>query len=604
MSELRLDPVLSDGMVIQRDTENLFRGFAPAGAEVSIAAGGKTLSCRADENGRFACTVPPLEACCEPFTVTVTCGSETAEVKDVLVGDVFHITGQSNMELPIIRTFDPFSDVFRKPDSPMIREFRAPIEPCFDPGAELDMFSGGHWIRSDSEEALMMSAAGYFFARTLYEDIRIPIGLVNTSAGGSPIEGRLPYSVLREYPEYDAFLDEATVPGYIENTAKTDAEREGALYRLIEDSDKDRDTVLSGGSPEGETVSFPLFLPDFAGRLWFYKDITLPDNFPTDDVMLILGTMTDRDVAYINGVQVGETGYMYPPRNYRVPAGVLRPGKNRIAFLLDIRYGAGGVTEGKRWCLKSGSHILDLTDGWTMCRSVVTEKIKPSAFFPGLPLAVYGRSTAPVYNLRFKAMLIYQGESNGYNAESYVKMYTRFVEYSRQRFGYDIPVISVQLPEFGFVNDDSWSLVREAQLECCKIPGTAMAVAIGLGEWNDLHPLNEWEVGRRLAVCTKALVYDKKDFEPVTCTSAEYGDGEATLTFSASVMPDETGEGFEAVYPSGAEKVRATGESGGIKLTLPGGKPEQLRYAWAPAPTPHLFDESGLPVSPFRVKFK
>lgn len=602
MTKFTLDPIFSDGLVLQRDTENCICGSAAAGERITLAFNGGEYGAEADEKGRFRLALPGQPASAEPCELVFSCGGETAVIKDVLFGDVFHITGQSNMELPICRTFDPFSDIFRKPDCPMIREFRAPIENCFDPDTELEAFDGGSWTRSDSDGAMFMSAAGYFFAKTLYDDIKVPIGLVNTSAGGSAIEGRLPCKILREYGDYDEFLDKATAPGYIERTTEEDMTREGAHYRELEAGDKLREPILAGESPEGEKVSFPVEVKDFAGRIWFYKDFELPEGFPAEGAMLLLGTMTDRDVAYINGVQVGETGYMYPPRFYHIPDGLLKSGKNRVSFLLDIRYGQGGVTVGKRWCIKSGNSYIDLTGGWTMCRAVKTEKIIPGTFFQGLPLSVYGRTTAPAYGLKFKAMLIYQGETNGYNADKYERMFTRFVEYYRMRCGYDIPVIATQLPEFGFVDDGSWARLRDAQLACCKIPNTAMAVTIGIGEWNDLHPVNKWEVGRRLALCTKALAYDKQGYEPVRCTGVRYLDGGAELSFSEPVTLKGDGY-FEAVYGGEVRKVNARQKGEGVFLSLPDGRPEEIRYAYFDCPKdPELFDSKDLPVSPFRTK--
>ena len=595
-----LDPVYSDGMVLQRDVENMIRGRADAGAEVTLTACGGSYSAAADEKGRFEIALPAQPACQEPCEFTLSCGGEARTIRDILFGDVFHITGQSNMELPIRRTYDPFSDVFRKPDCPMIREFRAPVDNCFDPELELDSFTGGCWTRSDSEAALDMSAAGYFFAKTLYDDIKIPIGLVNTSAGGAPIEGRLPCRILREYGDYDEFLDKANQPDYIEKTMAEDMAREGAYFADIEQRDKLGAKILAGESPEGKKVSFPVDISDAPGRVWFYNDIDLPEDFPEQGAMLLLGTMTDRDVAYINGKRVGETGYMYPPRFYQIPEGTLACGRNRIAVLLDVRGRFGGVTRGKRWCLKSGDKIVDLTSGWTMCRAVDAECLVPATFFQGLPLAVYGKTTAPAYGLKFKAMLIYQAESNGYNADKYAALFTRFVEYYRERCGYDIPVISTQLPEFG-VPDDSWARLREAQLECCKIPGTAMAVTIGLGESNDLHPINKWDVGKRLAIATKALVYDKKGYEPVTCKSAVYEQGGVMLRFTESVALGEDEGYFETVTGGEVRTVKPAARDGGLFIPADK-KPDMIRYAWRSDPEkPCLFDGRGLPVSPFRI---
>jgi len=605
----KTDDIFSKDMILQRDVDNNISGDADSGSEVSVklTKGSKVLfegSVSADSDNRWKVTLPAVEGSCDPCELTVTCGAESKVIDGILFGDVYHITGQSNMELPICRTFSPFEE-FRTPDCAYVREYRVPIVNCFDPDVEDKVFVGGSWVRSDAPEAMMMSGAGYFFAKEIFESYGIPVGLVNTSAGGAPIEGRLPYSFLKEYGDYDEFLAKVTAPNYIENTVKEDMERDGAYFRMLAEKDKIGDGILKGEYPEGTDTSFPWSVKDFAGRYWFWTEINVPEDFPLSGAMLILGTMTDSDVAYINGEKVGETGYMYPPRYYNVADGILRHGTNRIAFKLDIFGGFGCVTEGKRWCLKNGEHIIDLTDGWKAAVAVTADKKQPGVFFQGLPLAVYGKTTAPAYYLNFKGMLIYQAESNGVNAKKYADLFSKWVAYYRKRCGYNIPVIATQLPEFGTFEDGSWAELRRQQLNCCDVPNTSMAVTIGTGEYNDLHPINKWDVGKRLALCAKALIYENGDAYPVHCVSSEIRDGKLILNFSHPVklVFDEADSYFEAVIGDKKEKLKAKQYSNGIALEIGASKPEAVLYAWRTSPTkPQLFDKDGLPVSPFEYK--
>ncbi|MBR4554027.1 MAG: sialate O-acetylesterase [Ruminococcus sp.] len=610
---LHTDADIASGMVLQRDTENSLTGCTEPGAEVcaKLTGNGKetvSVSTSADSRGRFSISLPPVPGSTEAYEIEISSGDEQLTLTDVLFGDVFHITGQSNMELPIHRIYDPFdsskpfSGKKRLPDCPYIREFRAPILCCFGAGTEYDHWEQGKWFASNDPQAADMSAVGYFFASELFDRFGIPIGLVNTSAGGAPIEAFLPAEELEALGGYEDFLSKVTVPGWMEDTAREDEKRCGEYYTELDRKDTLADRILAGDLPEGERCDLPFRKTDFSGRLWLWKEFDLPDDFDTDGAMLILGTLTDSDRAYINGIQTGETGYMYPPRYYPIEKGVLRCGRNLLAVRLDIYGGQGGFTEGKRWCIKSGDRIIDLSGDWRCAEAARADSLVQGTFFQGLPLSLYAVSV-PAYRKKFRGLVIYQGESNCHNAHRYKKLFTRFISFYRERYGCELPVIFTQLPEFAFMNDDSWAVLRQVQLECTGLPGTAMAVTIGTGEWNDLHPINKWDVGRRLAFCAGKLIYGQTDAAPVRCISAVYKDGIITLTFSEGVtLTGECEDYFEAVFPHGTEAVKAESCEGGIVLRLPAGKPEAIRYAWRTSPDkPRLFDKEGLPVSPFRI---
>ena len=609
---LYTDADIASKMVLQRDTEVPITGGAAPGETVTVRVirNGKTLAegeSKAGEDGRFTVMLPPVSGSREPCEAVVCAGGESLTLTDVLYGDVFHITGQSNMELPIFRVFDPldpskpFSGEKRTPDNPYIREFRAPITPCFDPAAEEEYWTSGCWLTSEHPRAAEMSAVGYFFAEELFSRLRVPIGLINTSAGGAPIEGFLPYEELRRLRCCDEFLDFASVPGWMERTAEEDNRRCGEYYAMLDREDRLGERVLAGNYPDGEAVSLPFWINGFSGRIWLWTEFDLPEDFDCGDAMLILGTLTDSDFTYINGEKAGETGYMYPPRYY--PAGkTLRPGRNRLAVRLDIFGGQGGFTYGKRWCIKSGDSILDLSENWHYAKAVNAGPLKPATFFQGLPLALYS-VTAPVYRRKFKAMVIYQGESNCHNAERYRELFTRFIGYYRERVGREIPVIFTQLPEFG-MNDDSWAVLRQAQLDCTLLPQTAMAVTIGTGEVNDLHPINKWDVGRRLALCAGRLVYGGEGYAPVRCTAVKQEGLTVRLIFSEDVtLSRRENSYFEAVRGGVTETLRAEQTAPReITLALTSPQPEQIRYAYMTSPAkPQLFDRDGAPVSPFIV---
>ncbi len=609
----RFDADISDCMILQRDTEDPITGTAEPCSRVEICLfdGDKpaaAVCADSDRNGRFCAMLPSMKGGKTVYRLEGSCCGEKITVCDVLFGDVFHITGQSNMELPVYRIYDPldpskpFSGAQRTPNEPYIREFRVPISCCFDPVTECDHWTEGSWIRADSEKAAFMSAVGYFFAEALYREFGIPVGLVNTSAGGSPIEARFSYQELRELGGYDSFLDRVTSPNWMELTEREDKIRTDEHNAMLDRLDKIGQRILSGDFPAAERTDMPYRISGFSGRVWLRKQLQLPDGTDISDVMLMLGTLTDADRTYVNGIKVGETGYMYPPRYYSVPSSVLKNGQITIAVCLDIFGSQGGFTEGKPICLKCGNTVIDLSKDWYAAKAVSTDRLVPAEFFQGLPLSLYGITTAPAYHRNYKALIVYQGESNGTNADRYRELFTHFIERYRERCGSMIPVIWAQLPEFGAISDDSWAVLRQAQLECTELPETAMAVTLGLGENNDLHPINKWEVGRRLALCAKTLLYKKSDSKPVRCTAARFIGGKAVLTFSRDIELHRS-EGFEAVYPDRlchADAVQTAPRR--IELTLERGCPLKVRYNRCSAPKADIvLDNDGLPVSPFEI---
>ena len=617
---LTLKKLFSDGMIFQRDTENTISGKADAGAKISLYLlkdGGEVFSDKttADSDGCWKIILPPIKGSKVPYSMCVECGEDKLTVKDIYSGELFLMSGQSNMELPMSRTYYPFEDAAPHTDYPLIHEFRAPIVNCFTIGERHDDFTGGEWKSAVGGNILPMSATGYYFAAEIFKRLDIPVGLVNISAGGAAVESFMPYDMIKKYKIHDEFLAEATKENYIENTQKADIAREGEWSKALGTNDfglVPSDDMAACIVPcSTEDISE---LKGFSGRLYFFREFELPDDFPQTDAMLILGTITDSDISYINGVKVGETGYLYPPRYYHVPDGVLKKGKNTVAVRVDIRNGLGGFTKGKRYCLKSGNRIIDLSGEWRYAVAKRSEPIKPSVFFQGNPLALYANMAAPSFGIKYRAMVWYQGESNGGRSEYYKQMFTEFVEMYRKECGCELPVIYTQLVNFeGMCEHDpsqSWASFRKAQLDCLEIPDTAMAVTADIGEYNDLHPKNKRDIGKRLAYCAGGLLYgDKTIFARCTKASASENDGrtDITLTFDTGVyLQYADASAFEAVFEDGTFRCETDGTehcSETLNMSVPHtGKLIKVRYAWRNNPYMfNLFDLEMKHVSPFEI---
>lgn len=609
-------------MILQSATENCVHGKSPSDEKITLTVSGssgveRVLSAVSNENGEYEIIIPPYPPSFESYTLTFSCGGEKIVFSDVLFGELYHISGQSNMELPIFRTIDPLDPKIPK-GSRFIREFRVPVVCCFGKDEEYDDFQGGEWKYALGNDILNMSAAGYYFSEKLSEKLDVPIGLVNTSAGGSPVEARMPYGMLMELGGYEEFLARCTVQGYEKNTAEADRAKYAKWCAELEKKDSVSGNIFTS-PPEFTKCRIPFYFRDdpmlsnFCGRIWFRKNFVISDDMDISGAVLVLGAMIDADEVFVNGCSVGSTGYMYPPRIYPVPEGVLRRGENTLHIRLEVRQGRGGFVEGKKYCLKLGDKLIDLSGEWEYAVAARGEYISPDVFFQGLPLSMYGLLTAPAFGIKFKGLIWYQGESNDSAPERYHELFKAFVNMYRERCGYEIPVIFTQLCNF----DDpvrcvvplSWAQVREQQLKCLDIPETAMAVTIDIGESNDLHPINKRDVGRRLALCAERLIYKDnlvpEDIFPLSAELIE--DGRILLSFTdtkAVRMVNDPPKHFELITLEG-EILRPSARltDNGLELRYKSeNAPVLLRYAWENDPVkPDLFINTGLPVTPFRL---
>jgi len=611
-----------DHMILQSDRENCARGKAPDGSFVVLSitdsrGDQRNICSPAAENGVFELIIPPYEPSYESYVLTFSCDGEEITFTDVLFGELYHISGQSNMELPICRTIDPLDPIIPKGNG-FIREFRVPVQCCFGKDEEYDDFQGGEWKSAEGNDLMNMSAAGFYFAEKLNKMLDVPVGLVNTSAGGSPVEARMPYSMLMELGGYEEFLSRCTVPDYEKNTAEADRAKCTKWCAELESKDKISKDIFTA-PVEFTKCRIPFYFRDdpklsgFCGRIWFRKKFIIPDDMDLSDAVLILGAMIDADEIFVNGVHAGSTGYMYPPRIYPVPQGVLHTGENILHIRLEVRQGMGGFVEGKKYCLKSGENIIELSGEWEYAVAAKGEYIAPDVFFQGLPLSMYGALTAPAFGINFRGLIWYQGESNDKAPERYYDLFKAFVNMYRDRCGYDIPVIFTQLCNFDdpvqCVPPLSWAQVREQQLKCLDIPETAMAVTIDVGESNDLHPINKRDVGHRLALCAERLIYkDRLVPEDIFPVSAEITEkGRVLLSFTdnkAVVLKNPVPKHFEMILSDG-KIICPSAELCGEGITLEYESEENpvlLRYAYKNDPAmPDLFSSGGLPLSPFRI---
>lgn len=636
MKELRLPRLISDGMILQQKKKIHIWGFDEPGRKVLVSFLGEEYVALAGQDGKWETWLKECEPG-DPHTMYIRddAGDEIA-VTDILIGDVWMCAGQSNMELPMARVKDRYPKEIRECENSAIRTFKITENGEFH--APLSELLTGEWKAAQPDTILQFSATAYFFASQLYQMTGVPVGLINTSLGGSRIESWMSREMLAGYTEAletaDQYADDQLVESIlIQNQRQTEEwhkELDGLDRGLKEHWEQD-ELCCS----DWQTVNIPFFfrdteLKDFIGSVWFRRTFQVPEGMATRAANLWMGTIVDSDTMYINGIQVGHTDYQYPPRKYAIPEGLLRQGENTIVIHVKCENGHGRFTPDKRYAIFNEEEEIDLQGQWYWRIGAYCGQIKPTDFVNWKPTALYNGMLAPCCNYTIAGFLWYQGESNTHVPGEYLNLTKRLIEGYRKNWKDEaLPFLYVQLPNFAIDIYDSdadetgqgWPAVRELQRQALEIPGTGMVVAIDLGEDNDLHPLNKKDIGKRLAMQAAKKLYgvmsqcegpqiDHVEAEcqnqgheyrvTIYCQNATgglYADGKE----KGSVIRD-----FEFLDENGSRiPARAEIAEQRIILSCTGlqKKPVAVRYCYANTNKGALiYNQEGFPMSPFWVE--
>ncbi|MFP4542172.1 MAG: sialate O-acetylesterase [Opitutales bacterium] len=622
-AELRLPGLLSDGMVVQRDASWTAWGWAEPGEAIELGFAGRAAATTAEADGRWEVELPALPAG-GPYVLTVRGAEETLTVDNILLGDVWVASGQSNMELPVRRVQDTYPEAIATSANARIRHFGVPTAYDFD--APHEDVPGGQWLEANPDNVMGFSAVAYFFAREIEARTGVPIGVINSSVGGSPVESWMSEAALQQFPasleEAHRFRDDALI-------AQIEAENEAinaAWYgrREREDLGLQADPPWSAANfqpaEEWPTMDIPGFwdegseLEPLHGVVWFRREIEIPEELAGEPALLHLGAIVDADTTYVNGVQVGDTTYMYPPRRYEVPAGLLVAGANVITIRASATGNRGAFVPDKPYELLIGDTAIDLTGEWSYQVGMTTEPIEPTTFIRWKPLGLYNAMMAPLQAFPIKGVLWYQGESNADTPSDYAVRLETLIEDWRATWGQpDLPFYFVQLanymePTTGPV-ESGWAELQDQQRRTLAVPHTGMAVANDLGEWNDIHPVRKAEVAHRLALLARRHLYGEED---LVASGPLYAwmsvqQGRAILRFEAiggglvahrsGFLGGFTVAGEDGVFhPARAEIVEDTV----VVTSTAVPQPVRVRYAWSHNPIEaNLYNVAGLPASPF-----
>lgn len=622
VAEVRLPRLVSDGMVLQRDIPVKIWGWASAGETIAVRMGAQQFNTIASADGKWLVTLPAQKAG-GPHEMEIS-GNNRITLKNILFGDVWLCSGQSNMETPMSRVAPLYGKEIETSANDQIRLFQVPVRWNYNRPQE--DIQGGKWEMADPQSILKYSAVGYFFARDLYEKYRVPIGIIQCAAGGSSAESWISEESLKAFPEQYKIASQLADSTYMKNLLLTERNAQAKWFGELGKNDLGRKGTPWNSAGLDDSMWSVLQLPssfkeagvDFkSGVIWLRKEINLPGNCAGKPALLELGTIVDSDSAFINGKFVGTTSYQYPPRRYNVPAGILKSGTNQLTVRVVSQSGNGSLIKEKPYQLSVGDQKFDLKGSWKYNIGAQCGPSPVATFFPGKPLGLYNAMLSPIVNYTIKGMVWYQGESNADRASEYKTVLSTLIAEWRQLRGQgDLPFLFVQLPDFmeprNEPSEGGWATLRNQQLKTLSVPNTAMAVTIGLGEKNDIHPLRKKEVGQRLALAAQKIAYgDRKVVAsgPVYRSMKMKGN-RIELSFSDCGSGLVSGDGNELKHfaIAGPDKkfVWAKAEIKGNKVIVWNEaieKPVVVRYAWADNPAgANLYNREGLPASPFTTE--
>ncbi|HEU5168093.1 MAG TPA: sialate O-acetylesterase [Chitinophagaceae bacterium] len=624
--QVKLPRLVRDSMVLQRDSKINIWGWASKGEKVNIKFNNKNYKTTTGADGKWLIQLPSMKAG-GPYTMDII-GNNKILLKDILIGDVWICSGQSNMVHQMNIHDVTYAKDIAEANNPQIRHFWIPTLTNLQ-GPQEDLPTG-FWKSAVGDDVRPFSAVAYFFAKKIYEKYHVPIGLINASVGGTPIEAWTSEEGLKDFSAMQATIQKNKDTAYVNAPARNAFA--GNQNRPAQPIDKgmtesvkwfDPTYVAKGWRP----INIPGYwedqgIKDLNGVVWYRKEIDIPSSMTGQQARVFLGRIVDADELYINGKRVGNTTYMYPQRRYYVQADILRAGKNIFVIRVTNNAGKGGFVPDKPYCIFAGNDTVDLKGTWQY--KVGQVNLPPSGGgFSGTPpinaqnqpTALYNAMIAPVINYTIKGFLWYQGEANTNRADEYAKLQPAMITNWRNKWKQsDAPFLYAQLPGFMDYNylpsESQWAMLRESQLKSLSVPNTGMVVTIDLGEWNDIHPDNKKDVGERLALAALKLSFKENIVHSGPIYQSSTVDGNKVIinfTNTGSGLITNDGEELGEFAIAGADKkfVWAKAKIEGDKIIVWNdsiSNPMYVRYAWADDPVnPNLFNKEGLPASPFRT---
>ena len=600
-----LPALFQSHMVLQRGQDIPVWGWAGQGETVTVEFRGKKYSAIADTNGKWQVMLPKQKAG-GPYTLSINDKTLT----DVMVGDVWLCSGQSNVDVTIERVYPQYTTEIDNYNNDKIRLFQVRTKASVS--EDKDVKVNIAWKTPTKQNAWTFSSLGYFLARKMYEETGVAQGIIQSSLGGSPIQAWLNIDSLKNTDYYSTFLL-YTDSAYIADQTKANNRANDVWTNTMNITDPGISGKYADSScPDESWRSYNQYDnwswarhegKAITGSIWLRQHVNIDKAHAGKPARLLLGTFHDMDYTYVNGKQVGVTYYQYPPRRYTIPAGVLREGDNVIAVRIIVKSGMANF-------FKDKPHEIVFDDDKSTVPLSLDWKIKTGSLMPEGPLGgklntnnqasvLYNGMISPLAPYAIKGVVWYQGESNTGKPLEYGGMLTKMMGNWRSIFGNPmLPFNIVQLA--GYMDysekpqDSTWSQLREQQRLSAKDDAYAtITCAHDLGEASDIHPLRKREVAER---CAMALLKGIVSPQPIRMEKR----GDSTVVIMDQQLQDNDGTGDMEIFSNGKwQSVKGKAHGTEIIIDAVGDK---VRYAWKSNPiNATLMGKNGLPVVPFEL---
>ena len=609
-----LHPLFSENAVLQRDRPLPIWGWTQPQGTVVVQLDADAQTVRADADGRWTVSIPPHVAG-GPHSLSVrgTQEGESATRKNLVFGDVWLCSGQSNMayDLHGVNNSETEIAAANYPDLRLLQVSNAITN------APIPTFEKATWQVCTPQTVHTFSGVGYFFGRKLHGELKVPIGLIDSSWSGTPGQSLVSGPALAAMPEFRSAVDALKSSP---NTREIFAEQTLAWWR------NDPGTVAHQEAPDfadaaWQTMNLPTYwedkgFPDFDGVMWFRRTVDVPALWAGRDLQLDLGGIDDNDTTYWNGTLVGATEGFSKARHYTVSGAQVRAGRNVIAIrVLDT--GNPGGFSGPALSMKSGVDVVSLDGAWKVHPGPTLQSLPPTPRRlenPNAPVVLFNGKIAPLLPGEIKGVIWYQGESNAdtvAQAEQYRTLLPILINDWRAHFGAQLPFYIVQLANFKAPDetprDDAWPRLREAQLQTSqRLPDTGLVVTIDLGEEKDVHFHNKQAAGLRLALSALSHTYGVQvESSGPALREAKAADGAMQLTFDHAEGLNLKGDESRVFAVAGADRNFhwATPQIAGNVVTIRSADvpaPVHARFGWSNNPRASLYNGAGLPASPFQ----
>jgi sialate O-acetylesterase len=623
-AQLKVARIFGDHMVLQREKPVQVWGWANKGDKVDLTFNQQKTSTKADANGKWMAQLPAMPAG-GPYELVIKSRKEEVKLTDILVGEVWLLSGQSNMEWRV-KNADSAKIEMARANYPTIRHFEVAHELAFEPQKDLN---SGDWKIASPATVGDFSAVGYFFARDIVQELGVPVGLIHSSWGGSQVEGWISEKAMSQ-SDVLSYYPKTMARSWDEDGQKQEKKLIDQTYGSADFDLKsvDESRYLTPGydfsswkikvNPQGQWMWQGV--GGFRGDAYIQRTVQVPADLASAETTLNFGRNTSDLIFYVNGKKVFE-GTPKEAIELKLPAGTWKPGENALLIKLGPNrdpawFGMGFMGTPADFSVKGSGQSIPLADTrWNMVPSWKSPRTYEH-FMNNVGTTIYNAMIAPLVPYTIAGGLWYQGESNAGRAYQYRKSFPLLIESWRKDWGYEFPFLFVQLATYGpFQNSNQgsdWAELREAQTMTLSLPKTGMAVTTDIGNPNDIHPTNKQDVGHRLALSALKVAYGKDDVvaSGPTYKNVEFAGEKAILTF------DNVGSGLMAKdkysYLKGFEiagKDRkfyyAPARIEGNKIIVSHSKvpqPVAVRYGWANSPLDNnLFNADGLPAVPFRT---